>query len=330
MSSLVPPSISPSDLTLSFDFPPRITVSSDSLEFFHSLNSTERSALLEFLNVLNNELAVSESNPQPIDPPYTPKHSPPSLVPPPPASFCSLYSTCESHTKDFHQLIRFLRARNFDLQATLELFKRFLAWRHAFHLSNLSLLRPHIERELSSGKAYWCGFDSEGRPALIVRPVKHLPKQIENIEETIRFAVYLMEEGTEILRNSSFDSQLVLIYDRHAMTRANFDSRLIQLARELTAITQDFYAERLYRSYIFPVNWFYWLVYKMISPFIAQKTKEKLVILSDYRELNKHFNPEGLSERYGGKVVDKVFRQENGEQMPDESPSAEQHEKEAE
>ncbi len=266
-----------------------------------------------------SSLRDSELNPLPIASPYTPANSPPSLTPPEPAPFHTLYSAAPVHTRDSTQYLRFLRARNFDFSASLELFKKFLAWRAAFRVSDVDAIRAHVTREIESGKAYWCGRDRDGRLALVVRPARHKPAEVKHIEDTLRFAVYLMEEGMNKLRaaadssaSSSQPDQIVLIYDRSDMSRTNFDSRLMSLMRELSSITQDFYAERMFKSYIFPINWLYWIVYKMMSPFIAQKTKDKFVLLGKKEELKQFFDDSGLSERYGGSVVDPVFRAEQG------------------
>jgi len=86
------------------------------------------------------------------------------------------------------------------------------------------------------------------------------------------------------------------------MTKKNYDTTLIKFAMKFVGILQDYYAERLSVMYILNVNWLYKMMYGMIKPFLAQKTKDKIVILDQPEHLNKFFNEDQLLPEYGGTV----------------------------
>ena len=69
---------------------------------------------------------------------------------------------------------------------------------------------------------------------------------------------------------------------------------MFSLGKQLVNVVQDNYAERLGHCYIIGVNWFYWAMYKIVSPFLSARTKSKLHIITDMKELQQHFSVEQL------------------------------------
>ena len=77
--------------------------------------------------------------------------------------------------------------------------------------------------------------------------------------------------------NSLGCEQIVVVYDREGMTRKNFDPALLKFMIKFAGLLQDFYAERLCKMYVLNANWFYKMCYATIKPFLAKKTKEKVI-----------------------------------------------------
>ena len=63
------------------------------------------------------------------------------------------------------------------------------------------------------------------------------------------------------------------------MTRKNFDHRLFSLMRTITDIVQICYAERMGKIYVLGTNWFYHMMFRIISPLLSKKTREKVCVL---------------------------------------------------
>lgn len=65
------------------------------------------------------------------------------------------------------------------------------------------------------------------------------------------------------------------IIDRENSSLKNVDQRMIYKV-ELTQMMQDFYSERVHKIYILHVNWIYRMMYKIVSVFLSNRTKEKV------------------------------------------------------
>jgi hypothetical protein len=74
----------------------------------------------------------------------------------------------------------------------------------------------------------------------------------------------------------------------------------MKMARDLSGMLQDMYAERLSKFYVLHVNWFYKMMWAMTKPMLAKKTKEKIEIVGNPKQLLKYFDPPQLVKEYGG------------------------------
>ena len=70
-----------------------------------------------------------------------------------------------------------------------------------------------------------------------------------------------------------------MIYDRTGMTNANRDPDLIKFAMRMVGLLQDFYCERLGNFYVINANWMFWVGHKLIKPFLAKKTRDKIKLI---------------------------------------------------
>lgn len=107
----------------------------------------------------------------------------------------------------------------------------------------------------------------------------------------------------------------VAIFDRTGFEMKNTD---FQLAKVLLNVLASNYPERLGILHIFPVNWVFWALYKMLKPFMDERTQKKVsicllfnfiadvsvqlhIITGDYIPvLAKYYAPDQLEPRYGG------------------------------
>ena len=63
------------------------------------------------------------------------------------------------------------------------------------------------------------------------------------------------------------------------MTSANRDSAIIKFFIRMVGMLQDFYCERLGNFFVIGANWVFWAAHKMVKPFLAQKTREKVKLI---------------------------------------------------
>lgn len=197
---------------------------------------------------------------------------------------------------DLSNTTRFLIARDYNNDKALEMWKKWYEWRISYKVDNIT--EDEISNELKTGKAFWFGTDKQGRPCLIIKIRRHMPKAVP-IEETLRFAVYILEKGTKLMQEKGV-YKIVVIWDRDGFSRKNFDTGMFTLMKQIIGIMQDFYAERLGAVYILHSNWFFKTVMAAIKPFLADKTKEKIKIMGKPTDLIQHFDKDQLLPEYGG------------------------------
>ena len=65
------------------------------------------------------------------------------------------------------------------------------------------------------------------------------------------------------------------------MTSANRDTAVIKFSLRMASMLQDFYCERLGNFYVIGANWRYWAAFKMIKPFLATRTREKIKLIDN-------------------------------------------------
>jgi hypothetical protein len=124
------------------------------------------------------------------------------------------------------------------------------------------------------------GVTKTNQLSILVRARFHQPEN-QTIEDLIRYGIYLVERTFEKVRERGLSHKVVVVYDRTGMTSANRDNGLIKFTMKFVQILQDYYAERLSHMFIIGANWVFRAAYMVIKPFLSQKTKDKLTIITD-------------------------------------------------
>ena len=73
-----------------------------------------------------------------------------------------------------------------------------------------------------------------------------------------------------------------MVYDRRGATSANFSKK------HVSPIVSDFnsyYIERLDKTYVFPANLWFRIIWKIMSFFLDKRTVAKLVVMSGLEDL---------------------------------------------
>ncbi|CAM8937106.1 unnamed protein product [Rhodiola kirilowii] len=200
-------------------------------------------------------------------------------------------------SKDIDNLTlrRFLRARDQDIDKASKLFIKYLRWRQTF-VPNGFIHRSEIPNNLAQNKVFVQGVDKQGRPMGVILGRKH--KQA-SLNEFKRFAVYSLDKMCSSIPKGQ--EKFVCIADLEGWGYANCDVRAYSGA---LALLQDCYPERLGKLFIVHVPYVFMAVWKVIYPFIDDKTKKKIVFVEDklLKETLLEDIEEGeLPEIYGGK-----------------------------
>jgi len=79
--------------------------------------------------------------------------------------------------------------------------------------------------------------------------------------------------------------------------------KLFSVALDLVDIAQDYYAERLGKVYVVGANWFYFLLWKVVSPFLSDRTKAKVTLLDSPEDILEYIDESQLHEGWFDPVL---------------------------
>ncbi|KAI5778679.1 putative phosphatidylinositol transporter [Geopyxis carbonaria] len=214
---------------------------------------------------------------------------------------------------DTHTLLRFLRARKFDIELAKQMFTGCETWRTEFKVEDICKDFVYVEKPkvLEYYPQYYHKTDKDGRPVYF--------EQLGKIDLA---QMYKITTEERMLQN------LVLEYERLSDPRLPACSRkagklletcctimdlkgvgitsvsqVYGFVKKVTAISQNYYPERLGKLYIINAPWGFAGAFKMVKSFLDPVTVEKIHLLgSGYQtELLAQIPAENLPVIFGGK-----------------------------
>lgn len=191
-------------------------------------------------------------------------------------------------------ILRFLRARSFDVDQAFDMLYSTLRFRITFQGIGIDSVTPQMMlNELKHGKSFFHKFDKDGRPVCIIRARFQDASQIDPLEAQ-RFCVYMMEYGRTLLPPGV--ETVTLIFDMLDSSTKNLDLKSL---RFMIQMLQNHYPESVGKILIFNAPWFLWGSWKLIRPWLDPVTAAK-VTFTDPQDIMNHVHPEDLLEEYGG------------------------------
>ena len=211
-------------------------------------------------------------------------------------------------------LLRFLRARKFDLVKTMEMFKKFLQWRIDMHVDEL---RENFEMDnlIEIKRLYPHGYhktDKQGRPIYIElydktdvkglfkvttedKMVKYYIKQYE------RQIKYIFPACSAVVKRPVEQSCTIL--DANGIGITSLFGPIKGFVKLASDIGQDYYPEMLGKMTIVNVGFLFRAVWSLVKSFIDPKTQAKINLLkSTYTDdLLALVDAENLPHFFGGK-----------------------------
>ena len=213
-------------------------------------------------------------------------------------------------------LLRFLRARKFDLEKTTEMFKKFLQWRIDMHVDEL---REHYEMEnlIQVKKLYPHGYhrtDKIGRPIYIELYDKTDVKglfQITTEDKMVKYYIkqyerqikYIFPACSAVVKKPVEQSCTIL--DANGIGITSIFGPIKGFVKLASDIGQDYYPEMLGKMTIVNVGFLFRAVWSMVKGFIDPKTQNKINLLkSSYKdELLELVDEDNLPSFFGGKCT---------------------------
>ena len=217
-------------------------------------------------------------------------------------------------------LLRFLRARKFDLVKTMEMFKKFINWRVE---KNVDDLRENffLENLIEVKKLYPHGYhrtDKLGRPIYIELYDKTDVKKLFKItteEKMVKYYIkqyerqmkYIFPACSAVVQKPIEQSCTIL--DANEIGITSLVGPIKGFLKLASDIGQDYYPEMLGKMTIVNVGMFFRAIWSMVKGFIDPKTQAKITLLkSNYKdELLKLVDEDKLPSFFGGKCTCENF-----------------------
>ncbi|KAI9492330.1 CRAL-TRIO domain-containing protein, partial [Zychaea mexicana] len=189
-------------------------------------------------------------------------------------------------------LVKFLRARDLNLDLASKMLSDSIAWRKEFKAD--SILDEEFDESVFGGVGYIHKTDKEGRP-VCYNFYGELDQEavFGDLQKFIRWRVQLMEKGVKLVDFVNVDT-MVQIHDYKGVSMFGRTANSKQATKEIIKIMQDNYPKFLSTKFFVNIPWWGSKIFKLIRPLLPEATV--MLVNARYSGMTLYidFNANGL------------------------------------
>ncbi|XP_040859571.1 SEC14-like protein 4 isoform X1 [Ochotona curzoniae] len=214
---------------------------------------------------------------------------------------------------DDYFLLRWLRARNFDLPKSQDMLRKHMEFRKQQDLDNILKWQPSEVIQLYDSGGL-CGYDYEGCPVWFDIIGTLDPKGLllsaskqELVRKRIKACELLQHECEQQSQKLGKKIELVLmVFDMEGLSLKHLWKPAVEVYQQFFAMLEANYPETLKHLIVVRAPKLFPVAFNLVKSFMSEATRRKMVILGDNwkQELHRFISPDQLPMEFGGTMTD--------------------------